>query len=72
MKKSGRNCNTFINCNLIYLFTKKPIMAGKKAKEPKKTFFEEVLEVLNLISVSRKEKGKLVEKIDELAEKHFK
>lgn len=47
-------------------------MAGKKKAEPKKTFSEEVLEVLNLIPVSRKEKGKLVEKIDKLAEKHFK
>lgn len=47
-------------------------MAAKKAKEVKKTFKEEVSEVLNRIPVSRDEKGKLVEKIDRLAEKHYK
>jgi hypothetical protein len=46
--------------------------AAKNKKRTKKTFTEEVSEVLNLIPVSRKEKGKLVEKINELAEKHFK
>ena len=47
-------------------------MTAKKTKEPKKTFTEEVSEVLKLIPVGRKEKSKLVEKIDKLAEKHFK
>lgn len=47
-------------------------MTAKKEKEPKKTFVDEVAEVLKKIPVSRKEKGTLVGKIEKLADKHYK
>jgi hypothetical protein len=43
-----------------------------KTKEKKKTFSDEVSELLKRLPVSREEKGKLGGKIEELAEKHFK